>query len=282
MLFLVILLLALAIYVLTSVLLPLIEDLRKNWQAEKERDIGKKLDNMFSYERSPAELVQLYYILPPVFALAAWAIFKANIALVIGAAVGLSIPGIVLNIREKRRRKKFEIQILDAIMLLSSCLKGGLSLLQAFEVLVEEMPAPMSQEMGLVIRENKMGITLEESLRRLNKRMYTEELTLVVNSILVARETGGDLTKVFSRLCTSIRDNRKLKDSIRTLTLQGRLQGIVMSVIPIFFFMWVMMFNKEHFSIMFQTDLGKMLLIIAVALQLIGMVLIHKFSKIKI
>ena len=282
MLLLVILLLALAIYFLTSVLLPLVEELHKNWQADKEKDIGKKLDNMFSYERSPAELVQLYYILPPVFALVAWVVFKSNIAILLGALVGLAIPGIALNIRNKRRRRKFEIQILDAIMLLSSCLKGGLSLLQAFEVLVEEMPAPMSQEMGLVIRENKMGITLEESLRRLNKRMYTEELTLVINSILVARETGGDLTKVFSRLCTSIRDNRKLKDSIKTLTLQGRLQGIIMSVIPVFFFAWVMMFNKEHFNIMFQSDLGKMLLVIAVALQLVGMVLIYKFSKIKV
>jgi len=281
-LLLVIILLGLSIYILTSVLLPLVESARKDWQAGKEKDIGKQLDNMFYYDRTPAQVVQLYYILPPVFALVAWIFFKDNSALIIAALLGLAIPGIMLKIRDKRRRQKFEQQILDSILLLSSCLKGGLSLLQAFEVLVEETPAPMNQEMGLVVRENKMGITLEESLKRLNKRMYSEELTLVVNSILVARETGGDLTKVFSRLCTSIRDNRKLKDSIKTLTLQGRLQGIIMSVLPILFFSWVMIFNKDHFNIMLQTDLGKTLLIIAAALQVIGMVLIHKFSKIKI
>ncbi|MFZ2357386.1 MAG: type II secretion system F family protein, partial [Candidatus Omnitrophota bacterium] len=133
-----------------------------------------------------------------------------------------------------------------------------------------------------VIRENKMGISLEESLRRLDKRMRMEELSLVINSILVARETGGDLTKVFSRLSTTIRDNRKLKENIKTLTMQGKLQGLVMSVLPILFVLWVLSVNKHHFDGMMQSDFGRFLLILAVVLQAVGMFLIRKFSEIKI
>jgi len=156
----------------------------------------------------------------------------------------------VIKIMEKKRVEKFAGQLVDGLMVISSALKGGLSLLQALEVLVEEMPPPISQEFGLILRENKIGLTLEESLRRLNGRLKLEELGLMINSVLVARETGGDLTKVFSRLATTIRDNRKLKENIRTLTLQGRLQGIIMSLLPFVFAWWVMTTNKEHFDIM--------------------------------
>ena len=154
--------------------------------------------------------------------------------------------------------------------------------MQGFEVLVEEMPTPMSQEIGLVVRENKMGVPLEESLVRLNKRMDLEELGLVVNALLISRETGGELTKVFSRLSTTIRDNRKLKDSIKTLTLQGRMQGVIMSALPILFVLWVISVDKKHFDIMLQNEIGRGLLILAVILQVIGMFLIRKFSTIKI
>jgi tight adherence protein B len=112
--------------------------------------------------------------------------------------------------------------------------------------------------------------------------MRIEELELMINSILVARTTGGDLPKVFSRLAITIRDKHKLKEKIKTLTLQGRLQGVIMSVLPIFFAWWVLTFNREHFDIMFQTQQGRILLFLAIILQIVGMFLIHKFSIIRI
>jgi tight adherence protein B len=148
------------------------------------------------------------------------------------------------------------------------------------EFLTEEMPPPLNQEFSLVLRENKVGIPLEESLNRLNKRMKLEELELLVSSILVARETGGDLTKVFSRLANTMRDKRKLKDQITTLTLQGKIQGVVMSILPIAFILWVLAVNKHHFDIMLRSDVGRMLLLAAGLLQLTGMFLMAKFSKI--
>lgn len=283
MLLVIIALVAGSIICISTVVIPWLDTRRQKWQDEEERTIEKKLDDMFYYKNTPKQVLQLYYILPPAFGIAAWAFSKSPIIALVSAAVGLMFPSIILKIRDRKRRAKFQDQVLDAIMLLSSSLKGGLSLLQAFEVLAEEMPAPMAQEIGLVIRENKMGLTLEQSLRNLNKRMNNmEELSLVVNSILVARETGGDLTKVFSRLATTIRDNRKLKDSIKTLTLQGRLQGIIMSILPFVFIWWVITFNRQHFEIMFTTEIGKTLVVVAAVLQVIGVILIKKFSTIKI
>jgi tight adherence protein B len=262
-------------------ILPILVQKIQSWQQKKEAVVAKEMDKMF-YNKSPKSIAILYLILPIVLGLGSYIILQSSIFAIFGALIGLAIPNFILKMRYNNRIQKFNSQLLDAINMLSSCLKGGLSLLQGFEVLVEEMSEPMSQELGLVVRENKMGIPLEESLVRLNKRMNLEELSLVINALLVSRETGGELTKVFSRLSVTIRDNRKLKDSIKTLTLQGRMQGAIMSFLPILFVGWVLSVNKHHFDIMMNSDIGRMLLIAAVILQIVGMILIKKFSTIKI
>ncbi len=270
-----------AIVLITWSAFPFFLKMIEGWRQEKEAKVAQQMDQMF-YDKSPKVIVRLYFILPLLFGAAGYLIFQSYIPVIIGIVLGLAIPTLILKIRLARRKQKFNEQLLDTLTMLSSCLKGGLSLLQGFEVLVEEMPAPMNQELGLLLKENKMGVSFEESLVRLNKRMDIEELGLVVNALLVSRETGGELTKVFSRLTTTIRDNRKLKESIKTLTMQGRLQGAIMSCLPILFVVWVMSVDKHHFDIMLTSDIGRMLLILAVILQVVGMFLIRKFSIIKI
>jgi len=261
-------------------LLPHFLDKVKTWQDKQELVMAKEMDNMF-YDKNPKNLTRLYFILPIILGIAGYFFLKNFIFSVLGIIIGVAIPNFLIKMRIAKRKADFANQLLDAINLLSSSLKGGLSLLQALEVVVEEMPPPISQEFGLVVRENRMGVIFEESLAHLKKRVDIEDLGLIINSILVARETGGDLTKVFGRLSTTIRDNRKLKENIKTLTLQGRMQGAIMSFLPILFVLWVISVNKTHFDIMLQNDLGRMLLIIAVILQVVGMFLIRKFSTIK-
>jgi len=281
MLLLIVVLLTAAAILLAVGMFPFLFLKLEGWQSRREQAIARELDKSF-YVKGQERIMRLRYILPLIAGILVFVFFQSFIFAVLGAVFGLFIPSMLLKIRDTQRRNKFNNQILDAIMVLSSSLKGGLSLLQALEVLTEEMPAPMNQEIGLVVRENRMGINLEDSLVNLNKRMDMEELRLVVNAILVARETGGDLTKVLARLSVTIRDNRKLKDSIKTLTLQGRLQGIIMSALPFLFVWWVLMFNPKHFDIMLNTEQGRVLLFIAVVLQIVGMLLIKKFSAIKV
>jgi len=277
----------LSIVILSSIILlslsflPVLLRKIQSWQQKQEVIVAKEMDRMF-YDKSPERIAMLYYILPIVFGLSGLIFLSSPFFMIFGAFIGVAIPNFILKMRWKRRVQKFNHQLLDSINMLASCLKGGLSLLQGIEVLVEEMPAPISQELGLVVRENKMGIPLEESLVRLNKRMNLEELGLVVNALLVSRETGGDLTKVFSRLSVTIRDNHKLKENIKTLTLQGRMQGAIMSFLPIVFVAWVLSVDRHHFDIMLTNDLGRLLLVGAVVLQVFGMFLIRMFSVIKI
>jgi tight adherence protein B len=201
---------------------------------------------------------------------------------ILGLIISLMIPPFIAKFMKARRDRKFAAQLVDGLMILSSSLRGGLSFLQSLEVLQEEMPSPISEEFGLVVRETKMGVSIDEALENLNKRMPSEELELFISSVLVARETGGDLTKVFARLISTIRERTKLKEAIATYTLQGKIQGIIMSILPIVFVLWVRKFNPEHFDIMLQSNAGRALLVVAVFLEIIALFLIKKFSTIKV
>jgi len=199
----------------------------------------------------------------------------------LGFIVGFSMPNIIIVVAKQQRLKKFRGQLVDGLMIISSSLKAGLSFLQSIEVLCEEMPAPISQEFGLILSENKLGINMEDALRKLRVRIPTEEVNLVVSSILIARESGGNLPLVLSRLTDTIRDNLKLKEKIGTLTLQGRLQGVIMMILPIGFAYFVYKQNPGHFDVMLQTEMGKKLLALAIGLQIIGMIMIKKISTMK-
>jgi len=260
--------------------LPFFTELLRKVQEKKVARTTKQLDAMFIEIKS--EKLFLYNTISPLaLGLVCFLLTRNFIVTFAGVGIGLFLPTFIINNMKARRKQRLQAQLVDSLMILSSSLKGGLSLLQAIEVLVEESNPPLSQEFGLVLRENKMGVSLEESLKRLNERLEIEEVKLMTNSILVSRETGGDLTKVLSRLSTTIRDNRKLKDTIRTLTLQGRMQGFIMSVLPFFFVGAVVSFNRTHFDIMFETEEGRMLIFVAVGLQVIGLVLIQRLSRAK-
>lgn len=234
----------------------------------------------------PKRLVMLNIVAPlascMIFALLGLKFGSVIIGLLIGAIMGFLIPSFVIKNIASSRKNKFRAQISDGLMILSSCLKGGFSLLQAIETLVEELPPPISQEFGLILRENKMGMSLEESFEKLNKRLPSEELNLLTTAILVARETGGDITQLFSILINTIRAKIKIQDSVKTLSLQGKIQGVIMSLLPIGFAMMVYSFNPNYFDVMLANPLGRMLLVYAVISEIIGIFLIKVFSKVNL
>lgn len=260
---------------------PLWTNRLSRYQTKQVEQSAKKLDNMFL--RVPAKKLFLIHTLTPLAAGAIGFFLSGQMFIgLISAGFGLILPTIVIKRLDAKRRMKFQEQLVDALMILTSSLKGGLGLLQSIETLVEEMPPPISQEFALVLRENKMGVLLNESLERLNKRMSSEELDLIVAAISVTRETGGNLARIFSQLVNTIREKNKLMGKVRTLTVQGKLQGAIMSFLPITFAFLVYSLSPGFFDIMLQNEQGRYLLGYAIISQLIGIFLISKFSKVEV
>ncbi len=193
--------------------------------------------------------------------------------------VGIFVPRFVVKQACARHKKKFHDQLVDGLLLLSSSLKAGLSMTQAFTVVAEEMPPPISQEFGLILKESRMGVNIDETMLHLKHRVPGDDVSLFVTSVLVARETGGDITHVFGRLVETLRDRKKLKERIATLTFMARMQGFVMAMLPFAFGLLVYQMNRDYFKFFLFEPMGRMLLVAIVLLQVIGGLLYFRFSR---
>jgi len=154
-------------------------------------------------------------------------------------------------------------------------------LIQAVEAVTEEMPEPIKQEFGIVLGENKMGVALDESLNRLYLRMPSPGLQQMVTAILLARETGGNLPLIFSRIITSIRERRKIEQNLQTLTVQGKIQAAVMTGLPVVFVLGVSSTNHKFFDGMLHTPDGQKLVALCLVLWVVGALSILKISTFK-
>ena len=200
----------------------------------------------------------------------------------IGLAAGFILPSILIKSMNSRRINKFSQQLVDGMMILSSSLKAGLSLIQAIEIVVEEMPPPISDEFNLLIKENRMGVSLENCLAHLKQRMPVGDLRLISNAVVITQETGGDLTRILEQLVFTIREKVKLARKVKSLTVQGRLQGVIMGLLPIAFAIFTYFVNPDSFNLMLNNPLGRKLLMLAVILEVIGLIAIKKLSKVKV
>lgn len=268
-----------SIVVIVDALFPL---LLKFLQQHEEKRLGKlseTLDQLFIF-LSPQRFLLLFALVPIVLAAMVFLTTKNLFLALTAAGTGFMFPFFMIKLLKERRIMKFVHQLPDGLMILSSCLKGGLSLIQAVEILCTEMSPPISQEFGLVVREIRMGVSMEEAFNRMKERIPVEDVELISTAMLVARETGGNLVKIFGHLTTTVRDRIRLTETLKTTTMMARVQGYIMSAIPVIFALFVRKIDPHHFDIMFQTREGQLLAGLAGVLWVVGMFLIRKFSTI--
>ncbi|MCX5701737.1 MAG: type II secretion system F family protein [Candidatus Omnitrophica bacterium] len=246
---------------------------------EKE---AKKLDDQVFIATERHNLLRIFTVTPLSLGLLGFIVLRNPVGIIFGLFLGFVLPPVIMKNMSLVRRNKFENQLVDALMLLSGSLKAGMSLNQAFEVLVEEMPPPISDEFALVIRENKMGVSIEDCLAHLWHRVPASDLDLIAVAIGIVRETGGNLTEIFENLVYTIREKKKLQDRVKALTIQGRLQGYIMMVLPIVFGIFIYFTSPENFQIMLTDKLGQKLLMWSVISEGIGIILIKKLSRVEV
>ncbi len=216
------------------------------------------------------------------------------IEIIIAVMVGASVAVFVLflsNLSEgaplrfylmKKRIRKFNSQLVDALTTMSNCLKAGLSLPQAIETVEKQMEPPISEEFGLVNREHRMGVSLEEALLHLADRMKGDDTELLVTSITIAHELGGNLAEIFEQITTTIRERNRIQGRIETLTAQGKMQGAVVSALPVALGLILYLLAPDMMSLLFTTQIGKLLLGMFVFLEVSGWILIKRIVTINV
>lgn len=205
---------------------------------------------------------------------------KTITVLLIGA--GAALPVLHLRMRQSSRRKLFAGQLLDSITLISNSLKSGYSFLQAIDLVAREMSPPISEEYQKVLQEIKLGIPFERAVDSMTKRVANDDLELVMTSVKIQREVGGNLSEILDNIAHTIRERIRIKGQIQTLTAQGRLSGMILSLLPVALGLVLFLLNSEYISTLFTHPAGRAMMLMAVVSQIMGVLMIRKIVNIKV
>jgi tight adherence protein B len=201
---------------------------------------------------------------------------------VVMALVAGAVPRIVLTKLRQRRFDKLEQQLPDALLLLAGGLKAGMGLGQTIAQLVREAEAPVSQEFDLVLREQRLGVSLDEALEGLQQRAPLQSVTLSVSAMRIASETGGQLAETLERASSTLRQKLAMEAKIRSLTSQGKLQAWVVGALPLLLIVVLNKMEPAAMELMFTTRAGWATLICIALLEFFGVMIIRKIVDIDV
>ena len=255
-------------------------------------------------EETAAEMEDVLLTLPPgkVFdlslALSAIAAFLATAAVgfyadelsiprlvivaLIAAVAAFPIPRAILKYIRKERMNKFNLQLEDALLSISGSLKAGFSINQALDGIAAQNRSPISFEFRLLMHELRLGVSLDTALEKMNKRLDSPDFELVAIAIITARQTGGELTAILERLAGVIRERVRITGRIKALTAQGRMQAVIIGLMPFALFAAMLYVAPDMMNTFFSSVVGILFLIGVIILDVTGFVIIRKITTIDI
>jgi tight adherence protein B len=199
----------------------------------------------------------------------------------IGLLCGM-LPVGWLTFRRRRRFKIFGHQLIDALELMARALRSGHSLSAGFQLVAEEMVAPIATEFRRVFDEQNLGIPMDEALNNMTKRIPNLDLKFFATALILQRQTGGDLAEILDKISRLIRERFAIWGQVQALTGEGRLSGIVLLALPPCLFIAVYKMNPEYMAPMFTDTMGKQMLAGATIMQFLGALVIKKIVNIKV
>ncbi|MGI6436361.1 MAG: type II secretion system F family protein [Syntrophomonadaceae bacterium] len=200
-------------------------------------------------------------------------------ALVIGL-VGLLLPFAWVNYCYRQRIARIENQLLDVVVMMASSLRAGHSFMQAMELVARETQPPLATELQRVLRETRVGVTLEDALEGLLQRVESSELELLVSGVLIQRQVGGNLAEILDTIANTLEKRVKMRGRIRVLTAQGRISTWVIAIIPFVLAFVVFGSHPEMGAVLLQEPIGVFMLVMSAIMLVAGIYLIRKVVNI--
>jgi tight adherence protein B len=208
---------------------------------------------------------------------------RAAPAVIVGAALaGFLGPSLAHRWLRRRRERQLVRQLPDALDALAGALRAGLGLGQAIDALAEQQPAPTRHEYALLLRKQRLGMTMDQALEELAARTPRQEFVLFVTAVRMAREVGGNLAETLDRLADTLRRKLAMEERIDALTSQGRLQGWVVGTLPLLL-LWVLhLLEPETMRSLYTTPQGWGALVLLAVLLTVGALLIRRIVRIDV
>lgn len=239
------------------------------------------LADMFLFV-NPARLYVINIVVLLVVPVVLW-LATGNLLVVIVAAVLLAtLPKKVYRWLKQRRINTIQEQMPDALMMLAGSMKAGLGFGPALESLVKDGYPPLAQELALVLREQHLGVRAEDALEHFAERVPILDVQLFVSAVSISREVGGNLAESLKTLADTLRRRLIMENKVKALTSQGKLQGIVMAMLPAGIIAFLAFMYPTTIEPMFNTWLGYGILGFCAVLEYIGYKMCVKIMTIDI
>jgi tight adherence protein B len=200
----------------------------------------------------------------------------------VGAGLGLLLPYQVFRFKKKRRVKKFEKQLPEALDLLARGMRAGHAFASGLQLVAQEMDDPIGMEFFITAKEHSHGLDLNAALVHLCQRVDLRDLRFFTTAVIVQRETGGNLTEILEKIAALIRERFKLRNQILALTAEGRLSGWILVMLPPLVALSLFYMNPSYEMLLVTHPLGKMMALVALGAQAVGMLAIRKIVNIKV
>lgn len=257
--------------------------LAKAYEQYQERYIVKSmndLSDMFLFI-DPRQMLVLN--IASMCLLGMFSYFAINPLVAIGGTIfGFFLPMILVKHYRKRRIKKFNTQLVDALQALANAFKAGLTFQQAVEQISRDAPAPLGQEFGLLVKEVKLGVPLEEALNNMARRVGSDDLDLVAVSTNISRALGGNMAEMYETLSATIRERFRLEGKIDALTAQGKLQGWVVAAMPLILGVVLNYMRPDLMQPMLDHIFGYILVAVICVMEILGILIIRRITNIDI
>jgi len=197
------------------------------------------------------------------------------------AAVGSMLPYVFVRRKATVRMRRFEEQFPEAIDLIARALRAGHAFPTGLAMVSEEIPRPVGTEFKLLYDRQNYGMSLPDSLRLFAARIPVLEARFFVTAVLTQREVGGNLSEVLDNLAAVMRERFKVKRQIRVISAHGRITGWVLAAMPPVLACALFIISPNHMHILINDPLGPQMIITAIALQVMGTLIIRRIVNVE-
>lgn len=201
---------------------------------------------------------------------------------IIGLVLGFFVPMIWVKNKRRKRIIAFNEGLPNMISSLVGSLRAGFSFLQSLQMVAEESYSPIKEEVDYLLRLMQYGTSMENALQEWTRRMPSEDLNLLVDAILIQRQVGGNLAYLLDKIVETMRERTRIENQIRTLTAQGRLSGLIISLLPVGLGLIIFVMNPTHVKTLFVHPIGQGMLVLAVIGGVLGFFFVRKITTIEV
>ncbi|CAG9248036.1 type II secretion system F family protein [Paraburkholderia unamae] len=273
------------VFVLLTVVMWCVVSQGKTWFVRRTArvgdEVGSNLADLFIFinTQQVAAMSALAVVAIP---LAVYVVSQSIVMTVIAVPASLLAPRFVVRRIQTRRLQQIDRQLPDALLMVASALRAGASFPVALESAAQESRPPISQELALLIREIRLGVDMADALTHMEKRIPMQDFLMATAAISISREVGGNLAETLETVARTLRDKQQMEGKIRSLTAQGKAQGWVMTLLPVFLMLVLSHMEPTAMEPLFNKPIGWATLAVIAVMEFLGYKAIQKITNIDV